>query len=56
MTLYSRAIVIDGLGGPGGHATEDGAEMTPTEVEDIRVSGMTCLHPTVREVGPMPPD
>lgn len=56
MTLYSHAIVIDGLGGPGGHATEDGAELSPSEVEDIRVSGMTCLHLTVGEVGTMPPD
>jgi len=56
MTLYSRAIVIDGLGGPGGHATEDGAELSPGEVDDIRASGMTCLHLTVGEVGAMPPD
>ncbi len=52
----SRAIVIDGLGGPGGHATEDGAELSPSEVDDIKVSGMTCLHLTVGEVGTMPPD
>ncbi len=53
---YSRAVVIDGLGGPGGHATEDGSELTASEVDDIRVSGMTCLHLTVGEVGTMPPD
>ena len=56
MSMYSRAIVIDGLGGPGGHATEDGAELSPSEVDDIKVSGMTCLHLTVGEVGAMPPD
>jgi membrane dipeptidase len=56
MTLYSGAIVIDGLGGPGGHATEDGAELSTSEVNDIRASGMTCLHLTVGEVGTMPPD
>jgi membrane dipeptidase len=53
---YSRAVVIDGLGGPGGHATEDGSELTTSEVDDIRASGMTCLHLTVGEVGTMPPD
>jgi len=53
---YSRAIVIDGLGGPGGQATEDGAELSASEVDDIRVSGMTCLHLTVGEVGTMAPD
>jgi membrane dipeptidase len=53
---YSRAIVIDGLGGPGSHATEDGAQLSASEVDDIRVSGLTCLHLTVGEVGTMPPD
>ena len=56
MNRYSRAVVIDGLGGPGGHATEDGSELTTSEVDDIRASGMTCLHLTVGEVGTMPPD
>jgi len=53
---YSRAVVIDGLGGPGGQATEDGAELTTSEASDIKASGMTCLHLTVGEVGTMPPD
>ncbi len=53
---YSRAIVIDGLGGPGSHATEDGSDLSAGEVDDIRLSGMTCLHLTVGEVGTMPPD
>ena len=48
--------MIDGLGGPGGHATEDGSELTTSEVNDIRTSGMTCLHLTVGEVGTMLPD
>jgi membrane dipeptidase len=53
---YARAIVIDGLGGPGGLATEEGAALTAGEVADITASGMTCLHLTVGEVGTMPPD
>lgn len=53
---YARAIVIDGLGGPGGQASELGAPLSAAEAEDIRRSGMTCLHLTVGEVGSMPPD
>jgi membrane dipeptidase len=53
---YADAIVIDGLGGPGGQASELGAPLTADEVTDVRESGMTCLHLTVGEVGSMPPD
>jgi membrane dipeptidase len=53
---YARAIVIDGLGGPGSQATELGAPLSASEAVDIRKSGMTCLHLTVGEVGSMPPD
>jgi membrane dipeptidase len=53
---YGDAIVIDGLGGPGGQASELGAPLTASEVTDVRESGMTCLHLTVGEVGSMPPD
>ena len=53
---YGNAIVIDGLGGPGGQASELGAPLTASEVTDVRESGMTCLHLTVGEVGSMPPD
>jgi membrane dipeptidase len=53
---YLRALVIDGLGGPGGQATELGAPLTVREIDDVRRSGMTCLHLTVGEVGSMPPD
>jgi membrane dipeptidase len=53
---YADAIVIDGLGGPGGQASELGAPLSASEVTDIRESGMTCMHLTVGEVGSMPPD
>jgi membrane dipeptidase len=51
---YGSSIVIDGLGGPGGIATDEGAALTAAEVNDVRSSGMTCLHMTVGEVGNMP--
>ena len=53
---YAQAVVIDGLGGPGSQASELGAPLTPAEAQDIRDSGMTCLHLTVGEVGSMPAD
>lgn len=54
--LYDSSIVIDGLGGPGGIATDEGAALTAAEIGDVRASGMTCLHMTVGEVGGMPAD
>ncbi len=53
---YESSIVIDGLGGPGGLATDEGAALTAAEVSDVSASGMTCLHMTVGEVGNMPAD
>jgi membrane dipeptidase len=53
---YQRAVLIDGLGGPGGQATEAGAPLTTHEIDDVHASGMTCLHLTVGEVGTMPAD
>ena len=38
---YPRAVVIDGLGGPGSYATEDGSALTTSEVDDIKGSCMT---------------
>jgi hypothetical protein len=35
MNMISRAVLIDGLGGPGGHATDDGSELETREVDDI---------------------
>lgn len=53
---YDDATVIEGLGGPGGIETEDGAPLTPAQVEDVRTSGIACFHLTVGEVGAMPAD
>lgn len=52
--LYARCIVIDGLGGPGGIETEDGAPLSVPMLGDVRTSGMTALHVTVGAVGTMP--
>lgn len=53
--LYARSIVIDGLGGPGGAETEEGAPLSPAEVEDVRGSGITAFNLTVGAVGTMAP-
>jgi membrane dipeptidase len=53
--LYSRSIVIDGLGFPGGRQTDGHAALLPLEVEDVRASGLSALHATVGAVGTMTP-
>lgn len=53
--LYSRSIVIDGLGFPGGRQTDSQAALLPLEIEDIRASGLSAVHVTVGTVGTMPP-
>ena len=53
-TLYERAVVIDGLGGPGGMSTESGVPLTSAEIEDVRASGVTAFNVTVGAVGTMP--
>jgi len=52
--LYARCIAIDGLGGPGGIETEEGAPLSVPMLGDVRTSGMTALHVTVGAVGTMP--
>jgi len=52
--LYQGAVVIDGLGGPGGMDTESGVPLTSAEVEDVRTSGVTAFNLTVGAVGTMP--
>jgi len=53
---YSRATVIDGLGGPGGVHPDlpDGAALTDGDVADARRSGVTAINVTVNEVGNAP--
>jgi membrane dipeptidase len=54
--VYRRAIVIDGLGGFGNSKGEPGAPLTDAYVQDIRDSGITCVHATILPVGSTPPD
>jgi membrane dipeptidase len=54
---YREAIVIDGLGGPGGGVNENpDAGLSEHEVKDTRDSGVTCAHITVGAVGTTAPD
>jgi membrane dipeptidase len=49
---YDKAIVIDGLGGPGGgdERSPDGS-LTASELADVRASGITAANLTVSTVG-----
>jgi len=53
---YAKAIVIDGVGGPGGFIPgDDGtATLTPEMVRDARESGITAVNLTVGPVGNQP--
>ena len=53
---YREAIVIDGLGGPGGLSTEPDAMLSEQELKDTHDSGVTCAHITVGSVGTTAPD
>lgn len=53
-TLYQSAIVIDGLGGPGGHSQDRAVLLDAKDLEYIKLSGMTASHLTVGDVGTMP--
>lgn len=53
---YREAIVIDGLGGPGGLREEPDAGLTEQELKDTHESGVTCAHITVGSVGTTAPD
>jgi membrane dipeptidase len=52
--VYRRAIVIDGLGGLGNSATD--GPLSDAQVQDVRDSGLTCVHLTLRPVGTTAPD
>jgi membrane dipeptidase len=52
--VYRRAIVIDGLGGLGNSETM--GPLTDAQVGDIRDSGLSCVHLTMRPVGTTSPD
>jgi membrane dipeptidase len=53
---YKDALVIDGLGGPGGSSTDPGEPLTDAQVKDARDSGLTCVHVTILPVGTTAPD
>jgi membrane dipeptidase len=47
---YSKATVIDALGGPG-NANKSGAALDATDLADVRASGITAVNLTVGSVG-----
>jgi membrane dipeptidase len=55
-SLYGRAIVFDGCGGPGDGDSdaEKGVRLTPRAVADAKASGVTCVNLTVGPVGSRP--
>jgi len=53
-TVYDKSIVIDALGGPGSMGVDWGHPLTPAQLEDVRLSGLTCTHITVGYVGTVP--
>lgn len=53
---YREAIVIDGLGGPGGPSDDPQGRLPEQELKDAHESGVTCTHITVGSVGTTAPD
>jgi membrane dipeptidase len=53
-TVYRDAIVIDGLGGLGNSTLQ--GPLTEQFAQDVRDSGVTCVHLTMRPVGTTAPD
>jgi membrane dipeptidase len=53
---YREAIVIDGLGGPGGLGENPESGLSEQELKDTHESGITCAHTTVGAVGTTAPD
>ncbi len=54
--VYRDAIVIDGLGGLGNSSADEGVPLTDSFIQDVRDSGLTCVHTTILPVGSTPPD
>ena len=55
-SVYRNAIVIDGLGGLGNSMAQPGAPLAEAYVQDVRNSGLTCVHVTITPVGTTAPD
>lgn len=53
-SLYKDAIVIDGLGGPGGSGNDPKVLLNAKDIAYVKQSGMTATHLTVGDVGTMP--
>jgi membrane dipeptidase len=47
---YDKAIVIDGLGGPGSMTAEPDSPLTDAHIKDVKDSGLTCVHMTLGAV------
>ena len=54
-SAYRDAVVIDGLGGLGSSASGDGP-LADQYLQDVRDSGITCVHTTILPVGTTAPD
>ena len=54
--VYRRAIVIDGLGGLGNSSAGGDGPLADNFIQDVRNSGLTCIHTTILPVGSTPPD
>src|SRR5262245_57284604 len=52
--VYRDGLVIDGLGALGNSMAE--GPLTDAFLQDIRGSGITCVHTTIQPVGTTPPD
>lgn len=53
---YRDVLAIDGLGGPGNSATPEKAPLPQQALDDLRRSGLACVHLTILPVGTTPPD
>lgn len=53
---YDKAIVIDGLGGPGSLTSPQGQPLGEPELKDTRDSGLTAVLVTIGAVGTMTPE
>ena len=55
-SAYRDAIVIDGLGGLGNSMAAPGEPLAEAYFQDVRNSGLTCVHVTITPVGTTAPD
>lgn len=53
---YDKAIVIDGLGGPGSITMQPGERLSEAHLKDVRDSGLTAVLVTLGPVGTTAPD